>query len=1309
MPEEKKDIRQTNEKGESPGEGENLEELDLDVVQKALEAEQAAIAEFIEEARHDGEMGEEAVLEMTALAHRAENLSRTWTQRLKGILSDPLGEFRQYRQEKKSAAYAIKDNPRVWDELHKRKWSLLSEVTQLTERTKKKTEKVTEFNEDILQKGIVFLQDYHSFSKRRQFYRQTDSDIANQVVNKLIEYCLKYKDLDRAIEIYEYSGEKNSLGSRLLQRAIHEEYIAIRKTRNIDENYYSYNRVANNPELQADVIIQGNYSPESILEIIRSLLEKKDRHFFLDYYAISPLSSEVKTLMDPELKADLFSFAIKNNLQFIAQNIEFFKEELESITPEERTQVFDQIIERLEFLYSTNASPDFSGCVESTNTKKIYLHNGFVFRIIQLLKITPDEQKRIWDACIPNERQINKYYNKKERVQAAQDLQENAYHYFLSDALHFFPDVVLNNGPVLLQYNEPQDPSINLIDFFVDQVISKKEYLLAYELLSKAVGNADYGDPFKELSNDTSLRLFQLILDANEPREILELLSQFVATQFKFLSESKKSQFFQLVLKSKNKSAIEIFTPCVDILPVAEQKYFIDAILDSKKESSLQVLCNNLRALPRSAESPVVETRALYSYVCSVGIADLPTVKNYVKKYINEGEEVAQVYIEELKGKAKGLIGKEVPKSHRKVSEYKFLVKYVFPDGNYSTYDKNLGCGDRLEHLKRFDYNKDGYPVELTGLLGYRLRTVDGPESVPEQDNQALLQSYQSRFQKISEFVQSRGPDNKALQEAFDKKISGLFDQLATAEFRQIPNLSSKEKMLSLFIVEAIRREKVTPFVPNTQILDLVVEYKYAYHENLGAYVQRTADDIEGQRDEVSKRYVLWQELSTIYGENIKHVLRHNIFEDLSENSTNYKYLLDAFGASISLTSETFELNTREYQAVDNIFKKQLSKEEKYKAVIEKLADLFGPQLKLKGDDEKKALQQRVYDEERAAFIQELESSIPFSDSDELNADRISERMAERYSLNPRQIARFENTFSNDQIPPARKFSVLSKQVIDMFGSNIKFKDDEQATQFEESLKAILAPLSSNLNKTDFFAIIPKLVTLRNEYRFGINSKLEELFTLDLNAINREVAKFEEVVEVERKESAMGGPKVKEVVKSAKKRNIRSFITKTKETANARMGAYLCISGDTDMWSNKRYLEAVDVDEETGKCLGLTMYLEIPATDGKKYLFFGPNPFESTLTQVSAEKYLDHQYKTAIDFAQRNGFDGIVVPADEGQILGYCTNRGGNFPDLIKAKRLRDKKKNLRIVDFGKKHELGKFDNSSYGYDSGALIWEKAA
>jgi hypothetical protein len=428
-----------------------------------------------------------------------------------------------------------------------------------------------------------------------------------------------------------------------------------------------------------------------------------------------------------------------------------------------------------------------------------------------------------------------------------------------------------------------------------------------------------------------------------------------------------------------------------------------------------------------------------------------------------------------------------------------------------------------------------------------------------------------------------------------------------------LEGLNPKEKMLILFISEAVRKAGIKTFRGNADILDLVVEYKYAFHENLEAYVQRSAHDVTQYKDEVSQRFVLWSELATIYGENVKHVLRHNIFEDLAGSGGQYAAIVERFGAIVGATHE-------------------------------------------------------------------------------------------ESALNAKQTGRIRATFENDRIPTERKLHVLKGQVLNMFGTNLVFESGEQRDAFNEEVNGIVDRIRDTMDEDHFMAVVPELFAVRNRYRFGINAKLEELFTLDHNALNREIAKFEEKVETEDKETRIGGAKDKHVKKSAKKRRIRGYFTKTQETANARMGAYLCIAGDTGMWKNANYFEFVDHDEDTGKCVGAAMLLRIEAVDGKRYLWFGPNPFESFLTQVSAEKTFDHMYESVAEFAAANGFDGVVVPGDEGQILGGCTNRGGTFPDLIKAKRLRDRKGQVRVVDFGQKHQLG----GSYGYSNGALIWEKS-
>lgn len=283
------------------------------------------------------------------------------------------------------------------------------------------------------------------------------------------------------------------------------------------------------------------------------------------------------------------------------------------------------------------------------------------------------------------------------------------------------------------------------------------------------------------------------------------------------------------------------------------------------------------------------------------------------------------------------------------------------------------------------------------------------------------------------------------------------------------------------------------------------------------------------------------------------------------------------------------------------------------------------------------------------------------------------------------------------------------KQVQAIFGANLTFATAEERQVFTERLNCIVKPCHTDLRLETLQTVIPALKTLRSEYRYNINAKLEHLFALDINAIFRELNKYEETVEVDKKQTQMGGERHKEVKKLSKKRNIRGYFTKTQETANARMGAYLCIAGDPDMWQNPNYFELVLQDEDTNKCVGVVMLLNIEAADGRKYLWFGPNPFESFLDQVNSQQYYEYMYQTVTNFASANNFDGVVIPAEEGRILGECTNRGGNFPQLIKDSRIRDSHDPSKIitVDFGKKHILGKYNTSPYSYKDGALIWQQ--
>jgi hypothetical protein len=652
-------------------------------------------------------------------------------------------------------------------------------------------------------------------------------------------------------------------------------------------------------------------------------------------------------------------------------------------------------------------------------------------------------------------------------------------------------------------------------------------------------------------------------------------------------------------------------------------KKVTELLLKHKKnnpQASLREFANKLYQFKEMIQENPSKIEVINLYIENTSIIDTKVVEKFIAVHEAEGEEAAKNYLEGLKAKAKGMIGSGIPQEQRAMEEYKFLVQHVYPKGNYSDHEKNLACGDHLEHIEAYHFDRQGYPVVLSGLQGYGLK--EG-----EKENPALLGAYSERLQKMRAFVSSRGPDNKLLQEAFDKKIDGIFEQKAVPIFKEIKELSTKEKLFCLIVSEAVRKAKelglggartlrtddTKIFEPDEALLDLVVEYKYAYHEDLEAYVQRSADDAKQYGDGISQNYILWSELSVIYGENMKHVMRNDIMEKIVEEP-HFRIILDSYVKTISeLTSD----------------------------------------------------------------------------------DEVLTKARER----------IKSTLDNAHIPTEKKSEVIWKQVWTLFSSNLKFGTPEEGKIFEARMREVLGEFLVDPNPESLEEILPKLLSLRNERRFDVGAKVEDLLSRDIGIIFKELAKYQELAEVEAKETRMNGPKDKIVKKSAKKRNIRGHITKTQETANARMGAYLCIAGDTGMWKNPNYFELVLEDEETNRCVGVVMMLKIEAEDGKKYLWFGPNPFESFLTQVSAKKTYDYMYKTVCDFAKANGFDGVVVPAEENKILGACTNRGGEFPGFIKASRLKDEKGNIKVVQFGKEHKLG----GNYGYKDGALVWQSTA
>lgn len=603
---------------------------------------------------------------------------------------------------------------------------------------------------------------------------------------------------------------------------------------------------------------------------------------------------------------------------------------------------------------------------------------------------------------------------------------------------------------------------------------------------------------------------------------------------------------------------------------------------------------------------------------------DLEFVNSVLERYPENAEIIGEnlekfclEVLQEVKTKVaeiNGLIVSDATKieEFRNSKWYKIVLAYIYAKGNSSNYEKNLAMGDKTEHLERFKFLKSGYPFKVSGVLGYKLK--EGVEEDLE-----ILKIYQQRLSRIRGFVTSRGPNNQELQTDFNTKVGKLFQVEALEKFKEIENLSVKEKLICIILTNLLSGSRNVP----EWLRDLVIEYKYVYLENLEDYIRASAVDVERQKDGVSQRRALWNELSNIYGENQKHVLQNELFKSLREND--------------------------HYDAIMQVIQEQVG---------------------------------------------------------EMN----------NVSVSTKEIDRFKNTFDNHNIPEVSyfdetknkqvpsKIEVVRKQAIAVAKNNLKFDSSEEEVEFVSEFEAIMDDLKSNFRMQYVVeTTLPELKKLNLMYRLKLVKQIDTMFAKDINIILAEIAKYQEIVEVEDKETVIGGKKLKKVEKQLKARKIVGHFTKNRESANARMGAHLCFAGETKMWANENYFECVLEDQETRQCVGLINFLNIEAADGKRYLWFGPNPNESLTSKVSSKALYEALKQIAINFAQENNYDGVVIPSSEGAILGGCTNRGGDFPDLIKASRLRTSNGEIKIVKFGSKHML----SESYGYEDGALIWEK--
>lgn len=160
---------------------------------------------------------------------------------------------------------------------------------------------------------------------------------------------------------------------------------------------------------------------------------------------------------------------------------------------------------------------------------------------------------------------------------------------------------------------------------------------------------------------------------------------------------------------------------------------------------------------------------------------------------------------------------------------------------------------------------------------------------------------------------------------------------------------------------------------------------------------------------------------------------------------------------------------------------------------------------------------------------------------------------------------------------------------------------------------------------------------------------------------------------------------------------LHGYITKTKESANARMVGGVCVSGDLRQWNMENYLQLVLQDPDDKHCQGLIL-LHVIEDGGKKILTASYNPSSTYLYTVDERALFRGLTGVLQTFAEENGLDAIAVSRNK----TIRTNRtGGEFEKAVDAAISRIRKEHVlqkpEVFSYTPNYQLSELD----------IVWER--
>ncbi len=273
------------------------------------------------------------------------------------------------------------------------------------------------------------------------------------------------------------------------------------------------------------------------------------------------------------------------------------------------------------------------------------------------------------------------------------------------------------------------------------------------------------------------------------------------------------------------------------------------------------------------------------------------------KKYETADESVLETKKDFIKNYKNGIDNLSKNKSLTETDKemYKVICQEVYPKRNYNTYNNIDLYTDRSEDLASYSFNKEGYDIRLSGVVGYKIK--DGIEKNPD-----LLQKYQNRIREIERLAKDK------------ENIINFIN-------KNFPD--TKSKTIEGKIIEYVREN-----CNNSLAIDILLAYQlYGHYDN---FIAESTDRTNMYEKMEGKEYVMLSELSERYGDLMKETLK-DIAKKVSESEDKELFVKDIS----SETAKAKKLSIKIFNELSIIPENNLTTEVIQKKIVKSIINTF--------------------------------------------------------------------------------------------------------------------------------------------------------------------------------------------------------------------------------------------------------------------------------------------------------------------------------------------------------------------------------